>query len=65
MSGLLLNKAVVVHTFNLSTQETEADFEFEASLVYTMSSRKAKATQRYPVSYFSVGLSDPTSIQWF
>jgi hypothetical protein len=42
---------VVVHVFNPSTQEAEAGgFEFEASLVYKMSSRTARATQRNPVS---------------
>jgi hypothetical protein len=42
---------MVVHTFNPSTWEAEAGgFEFEASLVYRVSSRTAKATQRNPVS---------------
>jgi hypothetical protein len=42
---------VVAHAFNLSTQEAEAGrFEFEASLVYRVSSRTARATQRNPVS---------------
>jgi hypothetical protein len=43
---------VVVHTFNPSTWEAEAGgfSEFEASLVYKVSSRTARATQRNPVS---------------
>jgi hypothetical protein len=42
---------VVAHAFNPSTQEAEAGgFEFEASLVYRVSSRTARATQRNPVS---------------
>jgi hypothetical protein len=40
---------MVVHAFNPSTWEAEAG-EFEASLVYRVSSRTAKATQRNPVS---------------
>jgi hypothetical protein len=39
----------VAHTFNPSTQEAEAG-EFEVSLVYGVSSRIARATQRNPVS---------------
>jgi hypothetical protein len=35
---------------NLTTQKEEAGFEFEASLVYRVSSRAARATQRNPVS---------------
>jgi hypothetical protein len=43
---------VVAHAFNPSTWEAEADgfLEFEASLVYRVSSRTATATQRNPVS---------------
>ena len=43
---------MVVHVFNPSTWEAEAGrfFEFEASLVYKVSSRTAIATQRNPVS---------------
>jgi hypothetical protein len=42
---------VVVHAFNPSTREAEAGgFEFEVSLVYKVSSRTARATQRNPVS---------------
>jgi hypothetical protein len=46
---------VTAHTFNPSAQEAEAGrsgraFEFEASLVYRVSSRTARATQRNPVS---------------
>jgi hypothetical protein len=43
---------VVVHTFNPSTREAEAggSLEFEASLVYKVSSRTARAIQRNPVS---------------
>jgi hypothetical protein len=40
-----------VHAFNPSTWEAEAcGFEFKASLVYRVSSRTARATQRNPVS---------------
>jgi hypothetical protein len=39
---------VVAHDFNPSTWEAEA--EFETSLVYKVSSRAARATQRNPVS---------------
>jgi hypothetical protein len=43
--------AVVVHTFNPSTPESEVGgIEFKASLIYRVSSRIAKATQRNPVS---------------
>jgi hypothetical protein len=43
---------VVVHAFNPITWEAEAGkfLEFEASLVYKVSSRTARATQRNPVS---------------
>jgi hypothetical protein len=43
---------VVVHAFNPSTWEAEAggSFEFEANLVYKVSSRTARAIQRDPVS---------------
>jgi hypothetical protein len=43
---------VVAHAFNPSTREAEAGgfLEFEASLVYRVSSRTARATQRNPVS---------------
>jgi hypothetical protein len=43
---------VVAHTFNPSTREAEAggSLEFKASLVYKVSSRTARATQRNPVS---------------
>jgi hypothetical protein len=42
---------VVAHTFNPSTPEAEAGWtsEFEASLVYKVSSRTARAIQRNPV----------------
>ena len=42
---------MVAHTFDPSTQETEAGgfLEFEASLVYRVSSRTARATQRNTV----------------
>jgi Tat protein secretion system quality control protein TatD with DNase activity len=45
-------QAVVVHAFNSSMQEAEAgvSLEFEASLVYRVSSRTARATQRNAVS---------------
>jgi hypothetical protein len=39
----------MAHAFNPSTQEAEAG-EFEASLVYKVSSRTARAIQRNPVS---------------
>jgi hypothetical protein len=42
---------MVAHAFNPSAQEAEAGgFEFEACLVYRVSSRTARATQRNPVS---------------
>jgi hypothetical protein len=44
---------MVAHTFNASSWEAEAGrtlCEFEASLVYTVSSRTARATQGDPVS---------------
>jgi predicted N-formylglutamate amidohydrolase len=41
-------QAVVVHAFNPSTWEAEA--EFEAGLLYRMNSRTARATHRNPVS---------------
>lgn len=37
---------VVVHTLIPSTGETEASYEFTASLVYKLSSRVARTTQR-------------------
>ena len=43
---------MVAHAFNPSTREAEAGrfFEFEASLVYKVSSSTAKAIQRNTVS---------------
>jgi hypothetical protein len=43
---------VGVHAFNPSTWEAEAGgfLKFKASLVYRVSSRTARATQRNPVS---------------
>jgi hypothetical protein len=43
---------VVAHAFSPSTREAEAGgfLEFEASLVYKVSSRTARAIQRNPVS---------------
>jgi hypothetical protein len=43
---------VVVYTFNPSTQKAEAgrSLEFEVSLDYGVSSRTARATQKYSVS---------------
>jgi hypothetical protein len=45
---------VVAHAFNPSTREAEAggflSLRFEASLVYKVSARTARATQRNPVS---------------
>jgi len=45
-------RVVVAHAFNPSTQEAEAggSLEFEASLVYRVSFRAARTTQRKPVS---------------
>jgi len=45
-------RKVVAHTFNPSMQDAEAvDLcEFQASLVYRVTSRTARATQRNPVS---------------
>jgi hypothetical protein len=42
---------VVAHAFNPSTWEADAGefLEFEASLIYRVSSRTARATQRNPV----------------
>jgi hypothetical protein len=41
---------VVVHAFNPSTGETEAgrSLKFEVSMIYRMSFRTARATQRNP-----------------
>jgi hypothetical protein len=49
---MISEPGVVVHAFNPSTREAEAGgiSEFEASLVYRVSSRTARATQRNPVS---------------
>jgi hypothetical protein len=41
---------VVVHTFNPSRGRGRRISEFKASLVYKVSSRTARATQRNPVS---------------
>jgi hypothetical protein len=43
-------RAVVAHAFKPSTWEGRRISEFEASLVYSVSSRTARATQRNPVS---------------
>jgi hypothetical protein len=46
-----MQPGVVAHAFNPSTREAERWIsEFEASLVYKVSSRTARATQRNPVS---------------
>jgi hypothetical protein len=47
-----LNGGVVAHAFNPSTHEAEAgrSFQLVTSLVYRVSSRTARATQRNPVS---------------
>jgi hypothetical protein len=51
MVELLKSLEVVAHAFNLNTWEAEAGrFEFEASLVYRVNSRTARATQRNLVS---------------
>jgi hypothetical protein len=42
---------MVAHVFDPSTREAEAgEFEFKASLLYRVSSRTARATQRNLVS---------------
>jgi hypothetical protein len=47
----LVKPGVVAQTFNPSTREAEAGgSELEASLVYRVSFRTARATQRNPVS---------------
>ena len=50
----VLKPGVVAHTFNPSTQKAEGRCrqisEFEASLVYKVSSRTARSIQRNPVS---------------
>jgi hypothetical protein len=45
-----LGWAVVAHTFSPSTWKAEQISEFKASLVYKVSSRTARATQKNPVS---------------
>jgi hypothetical protein len=47
----IISQAVAVHTFISSTWEAEAGrfCEFKASLIYRVSSRTAKVTQRNPV----------------
>ena len=60
----------MAHAFSPSTREAEASkiSEFEASLVYRVSSRTARATQRNPVSKENkshrdmVQLEGPTSV---
>jgi hypothetical protein len=51
---ILMEPGVVAHAFNPSTREAETggflSSEFEASLVYKVSSRTARAIQRNPVS---------------
>jgi hypothetical protein len=46
------HRGMVAHTFNPSTREARGRWisEFEASLIYKVSSRTARATQRNPVS---------------
>jgi hypothetical protein len=52
---------VVAHAFNPSTREAEAGgFEFQASLVYRVSSRTGRATQRNPVSKKQNKISNKT-----
>jgi hypothetical protein len=44
----------VTHAFNPRTREAETGgYELEASLVYRVSSRIARSTQRNPVSFIS------------
>jgi hypothetical protein len=51
LKSISQSPGVVAHTFNPSTREAERQAsEFEASLVYKVSSRTARATQRNPVS---------------
>jgi hypothetical protein len=47
-----ISRAVVAHAFNLSTWGGRGRWisEFEVSLVYKVSSRTARATERNPVS---------------
>jgi hypothetical protein len=45
-----LSPGAVAHAFNPSTREAEAGGFLEASLVYKVSSRTARAIQRNPVS---------------
>ena len=47
---IYFSQVIVVHTFNPSTWESEAGryLEFEASVVYRVSFRAARATQRNP-----------------
>jgi hypothetical protein len=55
---------MVSHAFNLSTWKAEAG-GFEASLVYRVSSRTARATQRNPVSKKKKKLLNPrASLSW-
>jgi hypothetical protein len=55
-----MQPVVVAHTFNPSTWEAEAGgfLEFETSLVYIVSSRRARAMQRNPV------LTPPPKKKW-
>ena len=47
---------VVAHTFNLSTgAQRQVNIEFEASLVYSKSSRTARATQKKSVPKNKIG----------
>jgi hypothetical protein len=50
LKSLKINGAVLANTFNPSTWEAEAggSLEFEASLVYRVSSGTARVTQRNP-----------------
>jgi hypothetical protein len=51
-SRVIVSQAVVEHAFNPSTWEADAGrfLSSKASLVYGVSSRTARATQRNPVS---------------
>jgi hypothetical protein len=57
---------MAVHAFNPNTWEAEAggSLEFEASLVYRVSSRTARATQRNPVSKKKKSTGEHLGEEW-